>query len=143
MQGLDLPLLPSKLARHARRCFVACQLAYALELTWLGHWLAGPGVLAVAIACAWRFGRDGRRRGHQLRRLLVAADGRLHGLTASGELIGLRLHPASLSLGRTLLLRLVGEDRTELLVLAPDNVTPAALAELRRRLRFPASADFD
>lgn len=143
MHGLDLPLLPSKLARHARRCFVACQLAYALELAWLGHWVAGAGVLAVAIACAWRLRRAGRQRGRQLRRLLVAADGRLHGLTASGDLPGLRLHPASLSLGRSLLLCLVGEGRTEVLILGPDNLTPASLAELRRRLRFPSTGDFD
>lgn len=143
MHGLDVPLLPSKLALHARRWFIACQLAYALELAWLGQWLAAPGLLLVALACTWRFRRTARQCGRNLRRLLVAADGRLHGLTAGGELLAFRLHPATLSLGNWLLLRLVREGRSELLVLGPDNLAPASLAELRRRLRYPSKADFD
>lgn len=143
MQGLELPLLPSKLARQSRRWFISCQLAYALELAWLGHWIAAPGLLMVALACTWQFRRAGRQRGRGLRRLLVSADGRLHGLTAGGELLAFRLHPASMSLGNWLFLRLVGEGRTERFVLGPDNVAPASLAELRRRLRYPATTDFD
>lgn len=143
MHGLDLPLLPSRLSRRARRCFIACQLAYVLELAWRGHWVAAPVLLAAALACTWRFNRAGRQRGRQLRRLLVAADGRLHALTASGELLAFRLHPATVSLGNWLLLRLVGEGRTELLVLGPDNLAPESLAQLRRRLRYPAKSGFD
>lgn len=143
MRGFELPLLPSPLARRARWCFLVLQLAFACELAWIGHWPASWLVLLATLGWSWvsRGPRNPHRR--QLRRLLLSADGRLHGLAANGEVLDLRLHPSSLSLGRWLLLRVTGAGHRHVLLLGPDNVAPAALAELRRRLAFSAGDDFD
>jgi hypothetical protein len=125
-----------------RRCFLAFQLLFALELAWLGHWIATSSVL-VATACWFWLGRRRRGNAGSLRRLLLAADGRLHGLTAGGDVMELRLHPASLSLGRWLLLRLQGNGTSHVLLLGPDNMAAGALASLRRRLIGTRRSDFD
>lgn len=142
MRSLEIPLLPSPLARRAHRCLLIAQLLFAAELGWTGYWPEWAGVLGLVLPWWWmspdRHGRSGR----PLRRLILAADGRLHGLAANGDVVRLQLHPSSLSLGHWLLLRVVGEGRCHLLVLGPDNVEPSVLAELRRRVAFPAPADF-
>jgi hypothetical protein len=140
--GLDIALHPSPLARRAHSCFVIVQLLFVLELAWLGHWV--PGAAALTAAACWPWLR--RRRRHptgDLRRLLLAADGRMHGLTAGGAVVALRLHPASLSLGRWLLLRLQDGSHSHLLLLGPDNMMAGELASLRRRLIATRRSDFD
>jgi hypothetical protein len=142
-RGLEIALLPSPLARGANRFFACAQLLVALELAWIGHWPAAAGMLALAtgwLGCCRRRGRDGR---HQLRRLLVSATGQLHVKRGNGELVGVRVHPASLCLGRWLLLRLECSKDAHLLLLGPDNAAPAALAALRRRMATAAPRDFD
>ena len=142
-RGLDIALRPSPLVRGANLFFASAQLLFALELAWIGHWPAAAGVVALAtcwLGCCRRRGRDGRG---QLRRLLVSATGQLHGMRGNGELVGLQVHPASLCLGRWLLLRLEGGADSHVLLLGPDNMEPAALAALRRRTATTARRDFD
>lgn len=133
-RSLEIALRPSPLERIAHRWLLIAQFLYAAELGWTGHWPEWVCVLVLAVVWArvscHRFGHSRR----SLRRLILAADGRLHGLVANGDVVGLRLHPSSLSLGHWLLLRVVGAGHRHLLVLGPDNVEPSVLAELRRRV---------
>lgn len=141
--GLELPLLPSPLVRRAGRFFLVAQLLFAIELAWSGHWVTAASVSVVMVGGWWISRGMGSRPGWQLRRLMLAADGRLHGLAANGEVISLNLHASSMSLGRWLLLRVTGKGHSQFLVLGPDNVELPALAELRRRMAFPRPVDFD
>jgi hypothetical protein len=139
-RSLDIPLRPSPLARRAAGLFVLAQVLYLLELVLLGRLL--PALLAVGLAAgsAWLCLRPPRGAACTPRRLLLAADGRWHLLTVSGTLEQLALQPASLRLGRWLLLMFqTGDRRTHRLLLGPDNLDPAQLAALQRRLGAPES----
>lgn len=131
---LAIPLLPSRLARSTRRLLLLLLPLYGLELLLLGHWLAATAIVALALLAGWQ-GRGPGAPFRQPRRLLLAADGRLHILTVAGELEAVQLHPSSLRLGPWLLLVLCRPgDRPHRLLLGPDNLDGASLAALRRRM---------
>jgi hypothetical protein len=132
--SLDLPLRPSPLGRRAARLFLATQLLFVFELALFGHWWLALAALALAARFAWLWVRSGRSAPGSPRRLLLAADGRCHLLTVSGTVEELALHPASLRLGRWLLLLFRSGGRTHRFLLGPDNLAPAELAALQRRI---------
>lgn len=110
----------------------------AAELALRGHFVfsAGVALMVAAGLAAWR--RALRTTPGSPRRLLVSADGRLHVLTVGGEIDPVHLDASAIRLGRHLLLRLRGGGQYRLL-LGPDNVEPAMLAALGRRLAGAAS----
>lgn len=131
--GLQLPLLPSRMVRRGGWLLLAAQGVYLAQLIYLGHLLVATLVVALGAAFAWNLRRAaGTTR--SARRLLLAADGRLHLLDPGGRLLPVRLHPASMRLGPWLLLVLVTGTGPQRLLLGPDNVDPGRLAALRRRV---------
>jgi hypothetical protein len=135
--SLDIPLRPSPLARRAATLLLAAQSLYTLELALLGHWLVALMASGLAAGSAWQWLRPRQGTAATPRRLLLAADGRWHVLTVSGALEPLALQPASLRLGRWLLLLFRNGGRTHRLLLGPDNLEPSQLAALQRRLGSP------
>jgi hypothetical protein len=113
---------------------LAAQLLHALELALASQWLAAPAVLGIAAACAWLWRRAGRDSTTTPRRLLLSADGRLHVLTVAGVVEEVTLHPASLRLGRWMLLLFAKRRGRIRVLLGPDNLEAAQLAGLQRRL---------
>ena len=132
--GLEIPLLPSPLARRVGRLFVVLQAVYGLELLLRGHWVVAALITGIGLL-AWLRRQRGPQRRQRPRRLLLAADGRLHVLTVDGGINAVRLHPSSLRLGPWLILVLnhAGHKPYRLL-LGPDNLDEAMLAALRRRM---------
>ena len=122
------------MAQRSLRLLLLAQALYATELLLLGHALAGSAVLAMVAGLWWLRQREARPHRCCPRRLLIAADGRLHILTVGGALAEVSLDPASLRLGPWLLLVLRGEGRVMRLLLGPDNLDPSQLAALRWRL---------
>ena len=120
--------------------FFAALLLYAVELLVTGHpWVAsGAALLAVG---AWIARQQLAPRGPgSPRRLLLAADGRLHVLCIGGEVKPVSLGASSLWLGSAVLLELRGPQQTFRVLVGRGNLDPAALATLRRRLRGAAAA---
>lgn len=132
--GLEFALLPSPLVRRLRRAFLLAQVIFAVELLLLGHGLAAALVLALAWLPGLQQHIPWLAAPPPPRRLLLAADGRLHLLGITGDVEPVRLQGTSLRLGPWLLLTLRGEGRVQRLFLGPDNVPPAPLATLRRRM---------
>lgn len=133
-ETLELPLQPSPRLRKARALLLSSIFLYGLELLLTGHWLAlaaTVGVAAVGFGPWCRLPRSGRP---EPRHLVLAASGRLI-LTYPGDREeDVCLSARSLRLGSHLLLVLEGAGRTHRLLLGPDNLAPAELAALRRRL---------
>lgn len=133
--SLDIALRPSPLGRRAAWLFLAAQLLFMLELALLGHWWQALAASALAAGFGWQWVVRSRRSSPgSARRLLLAADGRCHLLTVSGAVEELALQPASLRLGRWLLLLFRSGGRTHRLLLGPDNLAAAELAALQRRI---------
>lgn len=131
-EGLEIPLLPSPLVRRSSRILLVALLLHAAVLFWTQHpWSAL--VAAVMAGSAWLWLRFGRPP-DVAQRLLVAADGRFHLLVASGQVQAVHVHPASMRLGSWVLLRLSAPRMRLTVLLGPDNVEPAVLTALRRRL---------
>jgi hypothetical protein len=122
---------------------VSCQLLCVLELAWIGHWSAVTALLTVAACSSWMFVRDARALAGAPNRLLLTADGRLFALTPGGQVLPQRLHPSTRHLGRWLYLRLHDKAGMHAWLLGPDNLDPATLASLRRRIGSMANRDFD
>jgi len=131
-RGLDIPLLPSPLVRRCSWLLLLVVLLHVFVLVWTQHPWAALFTAGVAVS-AWLGRRVGRPPDVALR-LLVNADGRLQLLMASGTLQDVQVHPASMRLGPWMLLRLRMPRARLTVLLGPDNVEPAALAALRRRL---------
>lgn len=112
---------------------IASALLLTAELAWRGHFVAAPVVVLLVVALGLHWRRTLRMRPESPRRLLLAADGRFHVMTVGGGVDPVHLDPAGIRLGRHLLLLLRGGGRYRLL-LGPDNVEPAVLAALGRRL---------
>ena len=138
---LDLSLRPSTRARWCSGLFVLFALGHAT-----GQWLQGSLPRAAAILAAtliasvalWRWLLPARALSVQ--RLQAGPDGSICLLTADGRRREVTLMPGSMRLGPCLLLVLRAPDRCHRLLLGPDNVDPASLAALRRRLRRPPAA---
>jgi hypothetical protein len=77
------------------------------------------------------------------RRLLLAADGRMHVATLGGSVEPVEIAGESLWMGSALLLVLRAAGRSHRLLLGCGNLDPVALATLRRRLRGAATASVD
>jgi hypothetical protein len=88
----------------------------------------------LAAGFGWQWWRSRRNSPSSPRRLLLAADGRCHLLTVSGTVEELALQASSLRLGRWLLLLFRSGGLTHRLLLGPDNLDPAELAALQRRI---------
>lgn len=131
-QGLDIPLLPSPLVRRCSWLLLLVLLLHAFVLVWTQHPWSALFATGVAVS-AWLGRRVGCPPDVALR-LLVNADGRLQLLMASETLQDVQVHPASMRLGPWMLLRLRMPRAGLTVLLGPDNVEPAVLAALRRRL---------
>jgi hypothetical protein len=131
--GLQVPLRPSPLARRAVWLLLALQGLYLVQLVYLGHVVVATLVAALGSALAWHLRRRIATQ-WAAQRLLLSADGRLHLLVPGGRLLAATLHPASMRLGAWLLLVLRAGTDTHRLLLGPDNVDPALLSALRRRI---------
>jgi hypothetical protein len=126
--------MPAPIARRALRLLLLAQGLYATELLLLGHPLAASAVLAIMVGLWWLRQRAVCPCRSRPRRLLIAADGRLHLLTVGGAVVEVSLDPASMRLGPWLLLVMRGEAGVMRLLLGPDNLDAPQLAALRRRL---------
>lgn len=132
--ALDIPLVPSPLARRAFAVLLAAQLLHAIELLLLQHLVMAGAVLAVAVVLGLGRRRAMRTSAATPRRLLLLADGRLCLLLAGGAVEPATLLPQSLRLGAWLLLVLRSGTATHRLLIGPDNLAAGPLATLRRRL---------
>lgn len=92
---------------------------------------AAMAVLAFFFLGACR--RERHMAGVSARRLVVSAAGQMY-LIAAGGIEPVSWLPSSMRLGRRLLLRLHSAHGEYWAVLGPDNVDPAVLAMLRRRI---------
>lgn len=136
-EGLDIPLLPSPLLRRCSRWLLLALLVHVAVLVWTQHPWSALFTTAVA-ASAWLRRQPGRPPA-VARQLLLNADGRIHLLMSSGDLQAVQVHPSSMRLGSWMLLRLVTPRGRQSVLLGPDNVEPAVLAALRRRLTSGAA----
>ncbi|MEO6081085.1 MAG: hypothetical protein ABIQ86_15135 [Steroidobacteraceae bacterium] len=116
---------------------------YAAQLLWLGHWLMAVVMLLLAAATVLALRQMVPAGPAAPRRLLLAADGRLHIARIDGRVEQVELAGESLWLGSAVLLVLDAPGRRHRLLVGRGNVEPAALATLRRRLRGAASVPGD
>jgi hypothetical protein len=123
--------------------YLLAMVLYSGQLLWSGHWVMAAMVLALTVATLFAMRRLYPQDGGAPRRLLVAADGRLHIATVGGSVQPVELGGESIWLGSAVLLVLHGPERTHRLLLGSGNLEPAALAALRRRLRGAATASVD
>ncbi len=112
---------------------------YATQLLLLGHWVVAAGLGVLALATKFALRRLAPQGSSAPRRLLLAADGRLHVTCMGGALEQVELGGESLWLGSAVLLVLRAPGRCHRVLLGRGNVDPAALAALRRRLRGAAT----
>jgi hypothetical protein len=118
--------------------FVLLALAHAGSQWLQGNRPLAAGILVAALSASvvlWRWLWPARSA--WIRQLQVKPDGSACLLTADGRACEARLMPGSMRLGTHLLLVLRAGDNCHWLLLGPENVEPAGLAALRRRLRRP------
>lgn len=132
-QGMQIPLRPSRVTQRGYWLLHVLLGAYLVQLVLWGHLLVAGMVAVLGGALAWQCRRH-RSSARPARRLLMAADGRVHLLGADGTVAPATLQPCSMRLGPWLLLVLDGDTGTHRLLLGPDNVDPVQLAALRRRV---------
>lgn len=132
--ALEIPLRRPRIARRLACLFLGAQLVYLAELVVMRQWLSAALVGAFASSGAWLCLRRSPAPGEQPRRLIIAADGRLQLLLASGGIVPVQLHAATQFLGPWILLVLTPGGAKLRLLLGPDTVEPQLLAALRRRL---------
>jgi hypothetical protein len=125
---LHLPLRPSPRLHRARWWLVSAILAYALQLV-----LERQFPMAAVVALLAIFGLRPVRAG-TWRHLRVDMDGRLFLITESGGCLQASPGSGGLRLGQHVLLVLRTDRGTSCMLLGPDNVAPAVLAALKRRL---------
>lgn len=116
---------------------------YAGQLLWSGHWVMAPVMLILNGVTLFAMRRMTPQDAAAPRRLLLAADGRVHVATIGGSVELVVIAGESLWLGSALLLVLRTSGRRHRLLLGSGNLEPAALATLRRRLRGAAIAPED
>lgn len=125
------------------RLYLALMGLYAGQLFLSRHWLMGLSTLTLWALTVLAMRRMTPRDPGAPRRLLVAADGRLHVATVGGEVEPVQLAGESLWLGTAVLLVLRASGRKYRLLLGRGNLEPSQLASLRRRLRGAAIAPGD
>jgi hypothetical protein len=133
-ERLELPLRPSPRLRIAARALAVALLAHTVELGLRGHPLAALAMLSFTGVAIWRWRAVHALDSSAPRHLVCDSDGRLSLVLASGNIEVVSLQPASLRLGRHLLLVLQGTDRRHRLWFGPDNLAASELAALNRRL---------
>jgi hypothetical protein len=116
---------------------------HACQLLWSGHWMMAPAAIALGLCTLFAMRRMSPQDGGAPRRLLLAADGRVHVATLGGSIEPVTLGGESLWLDSAVLLVLHASGRTHRLLLGRGNLDPAALATLRRRLRGAATPALD
>lgn len=138
-RSLDLPLQPLPVLRWLSRLYLCSICLYAGQLLLTGHPVVA--VITLLLGAAIRFAlRQVKPAGPEApRRLMVAADGRLHVATISGQVMRVELGGESLWLGSAALLVLHAGGSVHRLFLGAGNLEPAQLAALRRRLRAVAT----
>jgi hypothetical protein len=141
--GLELPLTPLPLAHRFAQCHLLGMLLYAGQLALSGYWVMAPAMLVLTALQLFALRPMWPQDAGAPRRLLVAADGRLHIATVGGSVEPVELGGESLWLGSVLLLVLHGAHRKYRVLLGPGNLDAAGLASLRRRLRGAATACVD
>ncbi|HWL61756.1 MAG TPA: hypothetical protein VNQ32_03100 [Steroidobacteraceae bacterium] len=132
-QGMQIPLRPSAVIHKGRWLLHLLPGFHLVQLTLLGHVLVAGIVALLTAALVWQC-RAAQPATMQSRRLFVSAHGRMHLLGAGGIVAPAVLQPCSMRLGPWLLLVLREGTGTRRLLLGPDNVDPAQLAALRRRV---------
>lgn len=132
-RGVQFPLHPSRVAREGRWLMLTLSCLYLGQLVLLGHLRVAVPAAVAAGAFAW-LSRAAPRSSKPARRLLWSADGRLHLLEAGGSVVPVTLQSSSMRLGRWLLLVLRDDAGTRRWLVGPDNLDPAGLAALRRRV---------
>jgi len=125
---LELELPASSRLRIARAVLAGTILLYCVELLLCGHWLVASGVTLSAASGLWP------RRAARPQRLRIDPAGRLWLQWAGACWEHWQLDPVSMRCGAHLLLVMRGGRGRQRLLLGPDNVPPAALAALHRRL---------
>jgi hypothetical protein len=133
-QALELPLRASARLRRARRIAGVAALLYMLELLLTGHWMAALVIALLAAFASWPCKPRIFTSCTSARSLLVATDGRLFLEVEGSRLHEVWLRPESLRIGPHVLLILTSHGRTIRLLFGPDNLAPAELAALKRRL---------
>jgi hypothetical protein len=133
-EALELALRPSPRLRLARRALAIAVLLYLLELLLTGHRIAALAIALLVACSSWPWMARVGTSPAMPQRLVLATDGRLFLEHRGGSLEEVRLRPESLRLGSHVLLVLTGAGRTIRLLLGPDNLAPAQLAALQRRL---------
>ena len=139
--GLDLSLRPPVRARWCSGLFVLLALGHATSQWLQGSLPRAAGILVATLMASvalWRWLLP--VRAVSVQRLQAGPEGSICLLTADGRRREVSLIPVSMRLGPYLLLVLRAPDRSHRLLLGPDNVDPAGLAALRRRLRRPPAA---
>lgn len=142
-KGLELPLTPLPLGRRLALSYLLAMGFFAVQLLWSGHWVMAAVVPALTVITLLAMRHFLPQDGGAPRRLLVAADGRLHVATFAGSIEPVDLGGESIWLGSAVLLVLHAAGRTHRLLLGSGNLDPGALATLRRRLRGAATASLD
>jgi hypothetical protein len=136
-------LTPLPQAHRLARCYLLSMVAYAGQLLLSGHWMMAPAMLMLVVATVFAMRQMSPRDAGAPRRLLVAADGRMHVATVGGTVEPVEPGGESLWLGSALLLVVHARGRTHRLLLGRGNLTSAELAALRRRLRGAGTASVD
>jgi hypothetical protein len=116
---------------------------YSGQLLWTGHWVMAPVILILTVVTLFAMRRMTPQDAAAPRRLLLAADGRMHVATIGGSIEPVEMAGESLWLGSALLLVLQASGHRHRLLLGRGNLDPTALATLRRRLRGAAIASVD
>jgi hypothetical protein len=141
--GLELPLTPLPQAHRFAQCHLLCMVLYAGQLAWSAHWVAAPAMLMLAALQLFALRHMWPQDAGAPRRLLVAADGRVHVATVGGSVEPVEVGGESLWLGSVVLLVLHAASRKHRVLLGSGNLDAAGLATLRRRLRGAATACVD
>jgi hypothetical protein len=138
--SLELPLRPLPAARILTRYYLLASTAYAVQLLFTGHWVMATGMGLLTTASLFALRRMAPRGPVAPRRLLLAADGRMHVACVGGAVEPVELAGESLWLGSAVLLVLQAPERCFRVLLGRGNLDPASLAALRRRLRGATTA---
>jgi len=113
---------------------------HAGHLLLAAHWVMAPAMLAMTLATWFALRHIHLQDPGAPRRLLLAADGRVHVATIGGAVLQVDPGGESLWLGSAVLLVLRGPGRVHRVLLGRGNLGPAELAALRRRLRGAGTA---
>lgn len=133
--SLELPLIPLPAARAFSRCYLAAIGIHIAQLLLSSHWFMATAMTGLAVITFFAMRQMLPQGSDAPRRLLLAADGRLHVARVDGTLEQVEICEESVWLGSAVLLILQAPGRRHRVLLGHGNLDPVALAALRRRLR--------